>query len=121
MLSGRLARGGRWLAASLLAQPADGREVCLGLPRDEVASSSPGALHLSLFTSGTFFVFFPGPCLLQAVHLFSGALCCHLVNCLLSKVWSCLSLCFYSLKPIEVEPESRAHVRFYKTVSFSRV
>lgn len=31
----------------------------------------------------TFFIFLPGLYLLQAIHLFLCALCCHLVNCLL--------------------------------------
>ena len=33
------------------------------------------------------FHFLPGPYLLQAIHLSLGALCCHLVNCLLCKVF----------------------------------
>lgn len=33
------------------------------------------------------FHFLPGPYLLQAIHLSLGALCCHLVNCLLFKVF----------------------------------
>lgn len=48
-----------------------GRCTSWSLP-SATAAPPRGALHQSPFTSGTFFIFSPGPYLLQAIHVFSG-------------------------------------------------